>query len=349
MVGSVDRHAQPDQPDPAGRPDATREQPKSPRETEAQLAERLGLPTLTRASAYESLYARALAQDAPFRERLAREEAASKRESLSSAGESRAPRDPPKPPTDKPERDLETTRNYWTEVPRFFALWERIAEKWREKWCLDSGSPAERREYDVSPDRRAKAVDEVAKIPRAELSVSDIVRAAEGRTPYRGWLAAFDCRLKGRDRLMEKVLESLAAQPDATPEEVISHIPDSIRYTFCFRKDDYNAGFWDVKSRLESAGYEMYYTKNSWSDAEYKGINTRWVTPEGQRFEVQFHTPESFHAKHEVTHKAYEHLRDPKTTRAEREDLQEFQREVSSWIPIPQRVGEIPNYKKEGF
>ena len=63
-----------------------------------------------------------------------------------------------------------------------------------------------------------------------------------------------------------------------------------------------------LKAGLKSAGYEMYYTKNSWSDAEYKGINTRWVTPEGQRFEVQFHTPESFHAKHEVTHKAYEHL-----------------------------------------
>ena len=122
MVGSVDRHAQPDQPDPAGRPDAAREQPKSPRETEAQLAERLGLPTLTRASAYESLYARAIAQDAPFRERLAREEAAGKRESLSEAGESRAPQDPSEPPIDKPERDLETTRNYWTEAPRFLRL-----------------------------------------------------------------------------------------------------------------------------------------------------------------------------------------------------------------------------------
>ena len=123
MVGSVDRHAQPDQPDPAGpagRPDAAREQPKSPRETEAQLAERLGLPALTRAGAYESLYARAMAQDAPFRERLAREEAAGKRESLSEAGESRAPQDPSKPPIDKPERDLETTRNYWTEGPPLF-------------------------------------------------------------------------------------------------------------------------------------------------------------------------------------------------------------------------------------
>ena len=111
----------------------------------------------------------------------------------------------------------------------------KVNWEWREKWRLDSSSPAERREYDVSPDRRAKAVDEVAKIPRAELPVSDTVRTAEGRTPYRGWLAAFDCRLKGRDRLMEKVLESSEAERDATPEEVIVHIPDAIRYTFCFR------------------------------------------------------------------------------------------------------------------
>jgi hypothetical protein len=48
----------------------------------------------------------------------------------------------------------------------------------------------------------------------------------------------------------------------------------------------------------------VYYSKNYWTDAEYKGINTRWVTAEGQRFEVQFHTPDSFHAKHQVTHLA---------------------------------------------
>ena len=42
----------------------------------------------------------------------------------------------------------------------------------------------------------------------------------------------------------------------------------------------------------------MIYTKNHWrDDLEYKGINTRGVTPEGQRYEVQFHTAESFHAK----------------------------------------------------
>ncbi len=42
----------------------------------------------------------------------------------------------------------------------------------------------------------------------------------------------------------------------------------------------------------ENLGYEMCQSRNSWDDAEYKGINTRWVTEGGQRFEVQFHTPE---------------------------------------------------------
>ena len=68
----------------------------------------------------------------------------------------------------------------------------------------------------------------------------------------------------------------------------------------------------------------------------YKGINTRWVTQEGQRFEVQFHTPESFHAKQNVTHRAYERLRNLLTSDAERGELESFQREVSSRIELPE-------------
>jgi hypothetical protein len=91
----------------------------------------------------------------------------------------------------------------------------------------------------------------------------------------------------------------------------------------------------------------MYHCRNSWADPQYKGINTRWATPEGQRFEVQFHTRESFHAKHEVTHLAYERLRQPGASTAERRDLMEFQREVSRWIPIPDRAYDISNYEKK--
>jgi hypothetical protein len=91
----------------------------------------------------------------------------------------------------------------------------------------------------------------------------------------------------------------------------------------------------------------MYLSNNSWSGQEYKGINTRWMTQEGQRFEVQFHTPESFHAKQYITHEAYERIRNPMTSRRELRELHAFQRTVSSQIEIPDGATGIPDYKKE--
>jgi hypothetical protein len=93
----------------------------------------------------------------------------------------------------------------------------------------------------------------------------------------------------------------------------------------------------------------MIYSKNHWrDDMDYKGINTRWVTPEGQRYEVQFHTAESFHAKQQITHKAYERLRNPLTHDDERQELRAFQREVCSWIATPDGVAAIEDYRREG-
>src|SRR5260370_38766447 len=92
----------------------------------------------------------------------------------------------------------------------------------------------------------------------------------------------------------------------------------------------------------------MYQSANYWADPEYKGINTRWVTQQGQRFEVQFHTPESFHAKQGVTHEAYERLRSPQTADEERRELEDFQRDVSSHLQVPDGAADIPDFKKGG-
>ena len=73
------------------------------------------------------------------------------------------------------------------------------------------------------------------------------------------------------------------------------------------------------------------------------------MTAEGQRFEVQVHTPDSFHAKHQVTHLAYEQIRNTSTSRAEFRELHAFQRQVSSWIQVPDGAADIPDLKKEGF
>ena len=60
----------------------------------------------------------------------------------------------------------------------------------------------------------------------------------------------------------------------------------------------------------------------------------------GLLFEVQFHTRASFEAK-QLTHAAYERLRNSLTPDIERDELQEFQRKVSAEIPIPPRVAGI--------
>jgi hypothetical protein len=186
-------------------------------------------------------------------------------------------------------------------------------------------------------------------VREAQPGISADVQATEQENRYGGWLEGFGKRLKGEDRLKEKVAEKLRVQPDREANDIIREIPDAIRYTFCLRPDTYTHGYDDIKERLESCGYEMYESRNSWDRAEYKGINTRWVTPEGQRFEVQFHTPESFHAKQYVTHGAYERIRNRLTSDAERAELKSFQREVCLWIQVPDGAKEIPDFKKEGF
>jgi hypothetical protein len=176
------------------------------------------------------------------------------------------------------------------------------------------------------------------------------MRTTERASSGRAWLEGFKYRLKGEERLKEKVAEELAgASADATPEDVLHEVPDAIRYTLCMKPENYASGYHEAREGLESRGYAMYQCKNFWSNPEYKGVNTRWVTPEGQRFEVQFHTPESFHAKHHVTHEAYERIRNPLTSRPEVRDLHSFQREVSSWIRVPDGAGDILDFKKEGL
>jgi hypothetical protein len=127
-------------------------------------------------------------------------------------------------------------------------------------------------------------------------------------------------------------------------------LPDAIRFTFCFEAANYWDGYLEIKRRLEACGNKMVYSRNHWrDDLEYKGINTRWIASDGQRYEVQFHTAESFHAKQQVTHRSYERLRNPLTPAQERSELRSLQRDVSSQIIAPKGAANISDYREEGF
>jgi hypothetical protein len=250
-------------------------------------------------------------------------------------------------------------RNYWTEVPRFERMWGVHETKWPKEtqpaarvdrsadppgsWRSDSN-------LFLGPDNHNRTKEAISEVHGAESHVTEDLHRIKDESPHSAELVGLEFRRKGDARLKEKVAEVLVvAGPDATPEEVVRDIPDAIRYTFRISKEDYTSGCRDISRHMEERGYELYYSKNHWGDSGYKGINTRWLTPQGQRFEVQFHTPESHHAKQEVTHEAYERIRNPLTSDEERLALDEFQSEVCSWIPVPADVMSIPNYPKKGL
>ena len=106
--------------------------------------------------------------------------------------------------------------------------------------------------------------------------------------------------------------------------------------------------YWGICSQLEERGNEMVVRRNSWDEPDYKGINTRWRTADGQMFEVQIHTADSFQAK--AAHpRAYERLRSRPADDAERPELESFQQAVTSNVPVPHGVEAITDYRKEGY
>ena len=246
-------------------------------------------------------------------------------------------------------------RAYRDEVPRFADKWADHERRWAETRRHAADLTTARHQDNSprpSPERQAETAEAIGRVREAEPRLSADAQAIEqeNKDTYGGWLEGFKHRIKGEDRLEEKITEGLATtSPDATPKQALRLIPDAIRFTYCFQAENYTRGYYDIMERFESRGHEMYYSKNYWAHPEYKGINTRWVTSEGLRFEVQFHTPDSFHAKHEVTHLAYERIRDLTTSRAELRELHAFQQEVSSWIHVPDGATDIPDIKKEGF
>jgi hypothetical protein len=258
----------------------------------------------------------------------------------------------------EPDRQPDVAeRSFWSEVPRFLRAWADHVLRWpaeRVAAAVDrSRDPAgswrgDGNQY-LNPEQHAQAKEEIIKVARREVALTKHMGEVERENGCGGWLEGLEHRRKGDDRLKEKIAERIEHESGRPLDRVARQISDAIRYTLCFESANYSDGYWDVKQRLEERGYSMVYSKNHWrDDPEYKGINTRWITEEGQRFEVQFHTAESFYAKEEITHKSYERLRNPLTQDDERQELRSFQREVCSWITVPEGVATITDYPWKG-
>jgi hypothetical protein len=179
-----------------------------------------------------------------------------------------------------------------------------------------------------------------------ERDILPSLRRVEAADPGRR-LAGLEHMIKGADRLKEKIAEQLRYHPDQAPAQAARDVPDAVRFTLEYSEAGYTTGVLADVDRLKGEGYVLLKLKNLWSKEQYKGINSQWLKQEsGLRFEVQFHTQESREAK-ELTHEAYERLRDPLTSKAEETALEAYQRQVNALIRTPPDVSTIEDYPPE--
>ncbi len=240
------------------------------------------------------------------------------------------------------DADLRAAVAAWDEsTPRFRGLWAEYHRRWppEERPPVDRSADPPDRPANEQTDRECDRVE-----VRERERISPALREVESRDPDRH-LVGFEFRLKGRDRLKEKVADDIRLWGHS-PEEAVARVPDSVRYTFQYSETHYAECVCADLKRLQGHGFELVELKSFWSDDQYKGINSRWIDSEsGQRFEVQFHTRVSFEAK-QLTHGAYERLRSGQADDFEAMVLKAFQREISSAIPVPPGAADIADHQE---
>jgi hypothetical protein len=253
--------------------------------------------------------------------------------------------DGPRPPDDG-------DGGFWGKVRHFQELWRAHVERWPEKEdreaVPDRGDdpPGSWRGIGgryLSPKENQEADEQIDELRKPEEAVTAMLTRIQDQNPHGGLLAGLDHRLKGTERLKEKIADKMRFKDLDSPADAAAMIDDAVRYTFCFDGASYVAGHDYVEGGLEEAGYQLIYRRNHWINDQYKGINSRWQTPEGARFELQSHTRESYFAKEQLTHSSYERLRSPDTDWDEIPELEEFQGVVSSCVPRPDGAELIPD------
>lgn len=136
---------------------------------------------------------------------------------------------------------------------------------------------------------------------KAEPEITETVRELAAMCGSELW--GLDCRIKTPSSTYEKMC--LRGQ-----QEKISDMKDIIRYTSIFPPDKYAEGVNEMLNQFKVRGYNVVKVSNTWIDenTSYKGVNTA-LEKDGQVFELQFHTAESFELKTTGTHKLYEERR----------------------------------------
>lgn len=160
-----------------------------------------------------------------------------------------------------------------------------------------------------------------------------------------GEMVGLEFAVKTESSLKRKILsESLeTGQP---LDKAAKNMKDVNRYTMQLTEDNFVDGYNKTMKTMQDQGYEIVKVKNTLKDptAEYRGVNTNLKGPDGQIFELQFHTAKSLEIK-EPNHKLYEEQRLDTTTPERKAELGRLMAQNAASIPTPAGIETIQDVK----
>jgi len=121
-------------------------------------------------------------------------------------------------------------------------------------------------------------------------------------------------------------------------------IKDILRYTYTVSPELLSEKVIKIIEIYQDSGYNTVEIKNYWLDSQnpYNGINTILRSPQGEPFELQYHTPESFGVKSGKIHELYEKQRLIRDV-SSREYIELFDQmfELSDSMEIPKGIEKV--------
>lgn len=150
--------------------------------------------------------------------------------------------------------------------------------------------------------------------------------------------------VKTVDSVIRKVSTEVAADPTLSPSDVTAGMKDTVRYTITYPTESFTGGVDNAMTTLKADGYTpVSDPKHVWGpDSSYSGTNSFWHAPNGQIFELQFHTTESYGLKM-ATHDAYDYVRLPQGSMppALQQQMLDVMRQLNNAVPAPPNVASL--------
>lgn len=153
--------------------------------------------------------------------------------------------------------------------------------------------------------------------------------------------------LKTKESLQRKI-ETDAYNDDISLEKSASNVKDAVRYTALSSDKDFTKNYFIIKKSLEDKGYtetrcKNYFDLYNQGKVKHKSVQSVFKSPDGQVFELQFHTPSSQNAKNKKV-PLYEEARKPGIDNARLLEIEAKMNDLAKTVFTPPNVYSIKTH-----